>query len=89
MNARQLELGALRLMILNGGGHELRASNIAQLLCSHLRELLEREMQDLGADVTLADLDVPPVQVSLDSMDDEAVARAGAEAVWRALRAAM
>jgi hypothetical protein len=85
MGDQRIELGMMRLTILNGAGHEPRAASIAQLMCSHVRQLLEREMQNLGADVELAKLDVPPVQVSLDAMDDETIARAGAEAICRAL----
>ena len=77
------------MTILNGGDCEQRAANIAQSMCSQAYEMLERALQSLGADVTLAQLDVPPVQVSMDAMDDEAIARAGAEAIRRAVIAAI
>lgn len=89
MDDQRVELGTVRLTILDGGGHESRAARIARLTFDYVRELLEREVQQLGADVTLAQLDVPPVRVSLDTMDDEAVARASAEAIHRALLAAI
>jgi hypothetical protein len=89
MNDQRVELGVMRLTIVNGGGHEARAACIAQLTGGRLRELMEHEMQSLGADLSLAQLDVPPVRLSLDTMDDEAVARAGAEAICRALLAAI
>ena len=77
------------MTILNGGDCEQRAANIAQSMCSQAYEMLERTLQSLGADVTLAQLDVPPVQVSMDAMDDDAIARAGAEAIRRAVIAAI
>ena len=77
------------MTILNGGDCEQRAANIAQSMCSQAYEMLERALQSLGADVTLDQLDVPPVQVSMDDMDDEAIARAGAEAIRRAVIAAI
>jgi len=89
MSDQQVELGVVRLTILNGGDCEQRAANIAQSMCSQAYEMLERALQSLGADVTLAQLDVPPVQVSMDAMDDEAIARAGAEAIRRAVIAAI
>jgi hypothetical protein len=89
MDDQLVELGVMRLTIIDGGGNEARAARIAQLACAHLRELMEREMQDLGAEISLAQLDVPPVHLTLDTMDDEAVAQAGAEAIYRALLAAI
>jgi predicted secreted protein len=89
MKDKRVELGVMRLTILNGGDYEHRAANIAQSMCSQVYEMLERTLQSLGADVTLAQLDVPPVQVSMDAMDDETIARAGAEAIRRAVIAAI
>jgi hypothetical protein len=89
MNDQRLELGVMRLTIIDGGGHEARAARIAQLTGGRLLELMEHEMQSLDADLSLAQLDVPPVHLSLDTMDDEAVARSGAEAILRALLAAI
>ncbi|HEU0177920.1 MAG TPA: hypothetical protein VFV58_26960 [Blastocatellia bacterium] len=89
MNDQRVELGVMRLTIIGGGGQEARAARIAQLTSGRLLELMEHEMQSLGADLSLAQLDVPPVHLALDTMDDEAVARAGAEAIYRALLASI
>jgi predicted secreted protein len=89
MNDKRVELEVMRLTILNGGDCEHRAANIARSMCSQAYEMLERALQSLGADVTLAQLDVPPVQVSMDAMDDETIARAGAEAIRSAVIAAI
>jgi predicted secreted protein len=89
MSDERVELGVMRLTIFNGGDCEHRAANIAQSMCSQAYEMLERALQSLGADMTVAQLDVPPVQVSMDAMDDETIARAGAEAIRRAVIAAI
>jgi len=89
MNDQRVELGVMRLTIIDGGVRDARAARIAQLTSVYLRELMGHEMQSLGADLSLAQLDVPPVRLSLDTMDDEAVARAGAEAICRALLASI
>ena len=89
MDDQRVELGVARLTILDGGRHEPRAARIAQLTFDYVRELLEREMQHFGADLTLSQLDVPPIHVSLDTMDDEAIAQVSAEAIHRALLAAI
>jgi hypothetical protein len=89
MDDRHLQLGEVSLTILDGGNHGGRAERIGKLTFDYLRELMERDVQHLAADVTLARLSVPPVEVSLDAMDDEAVARACAEGIQRALLAAI
>jgi len=89
MSDQRIELGVMRLTILNGGDYEHRAANIAQSMCSQAYEMLARALQSLGADVTLAQLDVSPVQVSVDAVADETIARAGAEAIRRAVIAAI
>jgi len=83
-----VEFGEVSLTILNGSHHASRAERIARLTFDYVRELMELPLHQLGADLTIARLEVPPIQVSLDTMDDEAVARAGAEAIYRALQGA-
>jgi hypothetical protein len=89
MNDQRVELGVMRLTIIGGGGQEARAARIAQLMSGRLLELMGDEMQGLGADLSLAQLDAPPLHLALDTMGDEAVARAGAEAIYRALLASI
>jgi hypothetical protein len=89
MGVGNLEVGEASLMIVNGGGNVVRAERIARLTFDYVRELMERELQDLTHDVSIAGLDVPPIEVNLETQNDEAIARAGAEAVRRALIAAI
>jgi hypothetical protein len=89
MDDMRLEIGEVNLTIMGCGGHGARAERIGKLIFDRLQELMERELQHLGADVTLARLAAAPILVSLDTMDDEAVARACAEGVCRALSAAV
>ena len=89
MDGGDLEIGEASLTIVNGGGHVLRVERIARLTFDYVRELMERELQHLNRDVSIAGIDVPPIEVNLETQDDEAIARAGAEAVRRALIAAI
>ena len=89
MDGGGIEVGEASLMILNGGGNVIRAERIARLTFDYVRELMERELQHLDRDVSIAGLEVPPIKVNLDTMDDDAIARAGAEAVRRAVLAAI
>ena len=89
MDGGDLEIGAAALTIVNGSGNVIRAERIARLTFDYVRELMERELQHLTRDVVIADLDVAPIVVDLKTQNDEAIARAGAEAVRRALIAAI
>jgi hypothetical protein len=89
MDGGALEIAEANLTIVNGSGHVVRAERIARLMFDYVRELMERDLQHLGRDVSIAGLDVPPIEVNLEIQDDEAIARAGAEAVRRALIAAV
>jgi hypothetical protein len=86
---RSLEVSEVGLTIINGDGHAIRAERIARLTFDYVRELMERELQHLDSDVSVDRLAVPPIRVTLDTMDDEAVARASAAAIHRAVIAAM
>jgi len=54
-----LEIGEASLTIVNGSGNSMRAERIARLTFDYVRELMERELQHLNRDVSLAGIDVP------------------------------
>ena len=85
MDERAVEIGEASLTIVNGNADALRAERIARLTFDYVRKLMERDLQHLSGEVSIARIDVPPILVSLDTMDDVTIARAGAEAVRRAL----
>ena len=82
-----VEIGNASLTILNGGNHVFRVESIARLTFDYVVELMEKEMRHLTAARSIDGVQVPPIEVNLDSMTDDAIARAGAEAICRALMA--
>lgn len=80
-----VELGEVRVSLDDKDADVQRAERIARLLFTHLRELIEREHLHLRADTELSRLVVPPVAVPGGAESDDALARAGAEGVYRAL----
>ncbi len=88
MNETNVEIGEMRLSIVDGDGDANRAENIARLTLELLRELMEREWQHVGADAVIDFGQVPPIAVSLATMDDETVARTCAPGIYRFLMAA-
>jgi hypothetical protein len=70
---------------LDAGAHAWRAERIARLTFDYLLELMNREPLDAGAGLSLGCIEAPAVHVRLDAMEDEAVARACAGAVFGSL----
>jgi hypothetical protein len=89
MSYPSVEIGEARMALVNGENHSPRMENISQLAFAYVQQLMERELQHLGAEVTIAHLEIPPIQVAFDTMDDEAIARASAEGIYRALLQAL
>jgi hypothetical protein len=81
----RVEMNDVRLSFVNAENGSQRAENLSRLICAYVQELLERELQHLGAAMTIEQLEVPAVPVSFDTMDDEAIARACATEIYRAL----
>jgi hypothetical protein len=82
-----LEFEQVTITILDGGRHVSRAERIGRLTFDRLRGVIEREGLPEGRDMAVARLEPDAVQVNLDTMDDEAVADAGAAAIYRSLSA--
>jgi len=77
-------------MSFSGGGEmpAPRAETISRLTLERVEQLAVTELTQFEGDLTIEQLAPPPIHVSLDSMDDEAIAMAGAQAIIRALVAA-
>jgi hypothetical protein len=85
----QLELGEARISFANSEKHSERARRIAGLIFERVGELIERDLQHLQSNITLDHLEVRPVHVAFDEMDDEGIAQAGAAEIYRALQQAL
>jgi hypothetical protein len=85
MTAR-LEFGEVRMSYAGGGRTDAaRAEAISRLTFEHVERLLAPALGRLRADRHVRHLSVGPVHVSLETMDDEAIARASALEIYRAL----
>jgi len=78
-------VNSVHMSMTGADGYESRGEAIARLMFDYVRDLVERELQHLDADVVVDRLDVPSVHVSFDTMDDDCIARAGAASIHRAL----
>lgn len=87
--AAKLTINDVQMSFAGADGYGSRGEAIARLMFDYLRDLIERELQHLDADVVVDRLDVPPLTVSFATMDDDCIARAGAASIHRALIAAL
>ncbi|MBL7188290.1 MAG: hypothetical protein ISS70_18350 [Phycisphaerae bacterium] len=85
MSNGQLEFGEVRMSLQNGGKQPERAERISRLVFERLQQMLERERQHLGSSQVIDHLEVPSVDVSLETMDDQTIAGECAEAIYRSL----
>lgn len=81
----QLEFGQVRMSFQNGGSQPERAERISRLVFERLQQMLERERQHLGSSPVIDHLEVPPIDVSLETMDDQTIAGQCAEVIYRSL----
>jgi hypothetical protein len=85
MSNAQLEFGEVRMSFQNGEKQPERAERISRLIFERLQQMLEREMQHLGGCQVIDHLEVPSIDVSLETMDDQSIAGRCAEAIYRSL----
>jgi hypothetical protein len=80
-----MEIGEVRMSFANAGANAERAENISRLALEHVGRLVSTRLGAPRADVGIDRLNVPPVNVSFETMGDEAIALASAEEIYRAL----
>jgi hypothetical protein len=64
-----------------------RAERVSRMIFQHLEKILTRECGRAGASRVVPHLHVPSLEVEWGSMDDDAIARAGATWIYRWLKA--
>lgn len=81
----RLELGEARISYVNAPAEGDRADRISRLTLELLREMMARELQHLGSDIIIDDLQVTPIEVSFETMTDEMIAQLSAEGIYHAI----
>ncbi len=80
----RLEIGEVEMSFTDGGDDTARMERVVRLTFACLQELT-RPLQHLGSGSTIERLEVPTVEVSFETMDDETIARLSATEIYRAL----
>ena len=89
MNYGNVQFDEVTMSYSNTADESSRAERISRLTLEYVQQLVERDLQQIGADVEVDCLRVPPVFVSFETMSDEDIARAGAERIFQALTQAV
>ena len=89
MNHGAMEFGDVAISFAGTECDSGRAENISRLTFEYVQQLLERSLQQIGADVEINRLEVPAILVSFETMSDEAIARASADRIYHALMQAV
>ena len=89
MNYGNVELDEVTMSYSNTADQSSRAARISQMTLEYFQQLVERDLQQVGADVEVDCLRVPAIFVSFETMSDEDIARAGAERIFQALAQAV
>jgi hypothetical protein len=84
----RLEIGEVEMSFANAGDDTARMERIAELTFAYLQEMM-RPLQHLDLGRVIEHIEVPDVPVSLDTMDDDAIARASASEIHRSLLQAL
>lgn len=87
MDSPNLEIGEVRMSYSGGEVSGPRAERIARLTFDRLSYLAVDGLASLDHDFSIEHFAAPAIQVSLDTMGDDAIAQTGAEAIFRALLA--
>ena len=89
MNYEEIEFGEVVMSYSNTADESSRAERISRLTMEYAQQLVERDLQQLGADIDVDRLAIPPILVSFETMSDEEIARASAERIWQTLMQAV
>lgn len=85
----RLAFGEVRMSITSSEDHAERVERISRLIFEYVQQMMVRELQHLDSNMVIEHLEIPPIQVSFESMDDEAIAQASTAEIYRALLQAL
>jgi hypothetical protein len=85
MSQRELSIGEVRMSFSGGEAQAERAERIAQLTFGHVHKLMDGRLRKMNENVEIDYLNVGPIRVSFDAMDDETIAVESATEIYRSV----
>ena len=85
MAQQELSIGEVRMSFSGGDAPPERAQRIAQLTFGHVHRLMDDRLRKLNENIELNHLNVGPIRVAFDSMDDETIAVESAMEIYRSV----
>lgn len=80
-----MEIGEVRMSFTGVGPAAARAERVSRLIFEHVQQMMESSLRDVEESAEINYLDVGPISVSFDAMDDETIARESATEIYRTL----
>lgn len=85
MGQKELALGEVRMSFTGGQAQAERSENIARLTFDHVQRLMDTSLRKMNESVEINYLNVGPIRVSFDLMDDETIAVESATEIYRSV----
>lgn len=85
MGQKELAIGEVRMSFTGGEAHAERTERIARLTFDHVHKLMDGSLRKMNESVEINYLNVGPIHVSFDSMDDETIAVESATEIYRSV----
>lgn len=84
MDQELMQIGEVRMSFTGAPAVE-RAERVSRLVFEQVHAMMNGRLRDMEQSAEIDYLDVGSISVSFDAMDDEAIARASATEIYRAL----
>ena len=85
MGQNEFAIGKVRMSFTGGEAPAERTERIARLTFHHVHRLMDSTLRKMNESVELNYLNVGPIGVSFDSMDDETIAVESATQIYRSV----
>lgn len=85
MGQNELAIGEVKMSFTGGEAQAERTEHIARLTFHHVHRLMDSTLRKMNESIELNYLNVGPIGVSFDLMDDEAIAVESATQIYRSV----
>jgi hypothetical protein len=85
MEPKGMEIGEVRMSFVGGARQAERTERISRLTFQHVQRMMDSRLRRMEQSAEISYLNVGPIHVWFDSMDDETIARESATEIYRAL----
>jgi hypothetical protein len=85
MGQNELAIGEVRMSFTGGKAQAERTERIARMTFDHVHRLMDTTLRNMNESIEINYMNVGPIGVSFDSMDDETIAAESATRIYRSV----